>query len=56
MGELEKATDLPARVKAEIEQFFLSATLFTDKQAKVTGWRGPNAAHKLINASLTGDA
>jgi hypothetical protein len=53
MGELEKATDLPARVKAEIEQFFLSATLFTDKQAKVTGWRGPNAAHKLINASLT---
>jgi len=54
MGELEKATDLPARVKAEIEQFFLSATLFTDKQAKVTGWRGPNAAHKLINASLTG--
>jgi nicotinamidase-related amidase len=53
MGELEKATDLPARVKAEIEQFFLSATLFTDKQAKITGWSGPNAAHKLINASLT---
>jgi hypothetical protein len=53
MGELEKATDLPARVKAEIEQFFLSATLFTDKQAKVTGWSGPNAAYKLINASLT---
>jgi hypothetical protein len=41
MGELEKAADLPARVKAEIEieQFFLSATLFTDKQAKITGWR-----------------
>ena len=54
MGELEKANDLPARLKAEIEQFFLSATLFTDKQAKVTGWRGPNAAHKLVSASLTG--
>ena len=27
-------------MKAEIEQFFLSATLFTDKQAKVTGWLG----------------
>ena len=38
MGELGKATDLPARVKAEIEQFFLNTTLFTDKQAKVTGW------------------
>jgi len=53
MGELENAADLPARLKAEIEQFFLSATLFTEKQAKVTGLRGPNAAHKLINASLT---
>jgi len=37
MGELEHAADLPARVKAEIEQFFLSVTLFTDKQAKVAG-------------------
>jgi inorganic pyrophosphatase len=54
MGELEKAADRPALVKAEIEQFFLSATLFTDKRAKVTGWRGPKAAHKLVNASLTG--
>ena len=42
------------RVKAEIEQFFLSVTFFTDKRAKVTGWRGPKAAHKLVNASLTG--
>jgi len=53
MGELEKVTDLPARVKAEIEQFFLNATLFTDKQAKVMGWRGPQVAHKLVNACLT---
>src|ERR1700730_2447171 len=28
MGELENAADLPARLKAEIEQFFLSATFF----------------------------
>jgi hypothetical protein len=35
-------------------QFFLSATFFTDKQATVTGWRGPKAAHKLVNESLTG--
>jgi hypothetical protein len=41
-------------VKAEIEQFFLSATFFTDKQAKITGWRGPKAAHKLVSASLAG--
>jgi hypothetical protein len=42
-------------VKVEIEQFFLGATLFTHKQAKVTGWSGPNAVHNLINASLTGE-
>jgi len=53
-SKLEKTADLPARLKGEIEQFFLSATFFTDKRAKVTGWRGPKAAHKLVNASLTG--
>jgi hypothetical protein len=42
VGELEKAADLPARLKAEIEQFFLGA-IFTDKRAKVTGWGGPKA-------------
>jgi inorganic pyrophosphatase len=47
MGELENASDLPSRLKEEIEQFFVSATLFTDKKPKVTGWRGPKAADKL---------
>ena len=41
LGELEKATELPARFREEIEQFFLSATFFTDKAAKIKGWRGP---------------
>jgi inorganic pyrophosphatase len=27
MGELERAADLPSRIKEEIEQFFTSATL-----------------------------
>jgi inorganic pyrophosphatase len=52
MGELERAADLPSRIKEEIEQFFTSATFFTGKKAKVMGWHGPKAADKLINASL----
>jgi inorganic pyrophosphatase len=52
MGEFENASELPSRLKEEIEQFFLSATFFTDKNAKVTGWRGPKAVDKLISASL----
>jgi Inorganic pyrophosphatase len=51
MGELERAADLPSRIKEEIEQFFTSATFFTGKKAKVMGWHGPKAADKLINAS-----
>jgi hypothetical protein len=34
MGEFENASDLPSRLKEEIEQFFLSATFFTDKNAQ----------------------
>ncbi len=53
LGELEKATELPARFREEIEQFFLSATFFTDKAAKIKGWRGPKAAEKLVRANLS---
>ena len=48
LGELEKASELPARVKQEIEQFFVSATFFTGKAVKVKGWRGPKAANRLV--------
>jgi inorganic pyrophosphatase len=48
MGELVKASGLPDRLKREIEQFFVSATFFTGKDARIQGWRGPNAAMKLI--------
>jgi hypothetical protein len=35
-------------LKEEIEQFFVSATFFTGKDPRIEGWRGPNAALKLI--------
>jgi inorganic pyrophosphatase len=48
LGDLEKASGLPVRLKEEIEQFFVSATFFTGKDPRIEGWRGPNAALKLI--------
>jgi len=37
LGELERAADLPARLRKEIELFFLDATFFADKNAKILG-------------------
>jgi len=41
---------LSERAKKEIRQFFLNATLFTDKDARVTGWRDHEAAEEFIRA------
>jgi inorganic pyrophosphatase len=38
--DLRRHDELPARVRAEIEQFFLNVTFFEDKDAKVLGWGG----------------
>jgi inorganic pyrophosphatase len=34
LGEMERVTDLPMRLRDQIEQFFLSATFFTGKKTK----------------------
>jgi inorganic pyrophosphatase len=52
MGEFEKATGLPERLREEIEQFFVSATFFTGKDAKIEGWRGPKAALGVVKQTM----
>jgi len=39
--EFENASDLPERLREEIEQFFLSTTFFTAKKPEILGWKGP---------------
>jgi inorganic pyrophosphatase len=51
MGDFERASDLPARLRAEIEQFFLSTTFFTAKNPKIIGWKGPKRAAAIIKES-----
>ncbi|MBV9490555.1 MAG: inorganic diphosphatase [Verrucomicrobia bacterium] len=51
LGEFQRASDLPARLREEIEQFFLSTTFFSAKHAKVLGWKGPKRASAVIEES-----
>ena len=54
MGEFEKATGLPKRLREEIEQFFVSATFFTGKNPRIEGWRGPKAALGVVKQTMQG--
>src|SRR5262245_45986461 len=47
--------DLPARVREEIEQFFLNAVFFEHKDAAILGWGGPDDAWELVRASEVGE-
>ncbi|MBV9999007.1 MAG: inorganic diphosphatase [Verrucomicrobia bacterium] len=48
LGEFKEASELPARLREEVEQFFLSTTFFSAKNAKVLGWRGPKEASAMV--------
>jgi inorganic pyrophosphatase len=47
------ADDLPARVREELNQFFLTATALEGKDARILGWDGPAQAVALIRASVS---
>ena len=51
---ITSADDLPARVKDEIAQFFLSAIFFEPKNPKLLGWGGADEADRLVTASAVG--
>lgn len=48
LGEFERASEVPARLREEVERFFLSTTFFTAKNARVLGWKGPKEASAMI--------
>jgi inorganic pyrophosphatase len=48
LGEFERATDLPLRLRKEIEAFFLETTFFTGKKPKIIGWRPPKHACSIV--------
>ncbi|ACG75427.1 Inorganic pyrophosphatase [Anaeromyxobacter sp. K] len=47
--DLRSPDDLPARVRDEIAQFFLSAIFFEPKNPALLGWGGPEEAERLVD-------
>jgi inorganic pyrophosphatase len=45
----KNVTQLPKRVRGELEQFFISAAAMSDKKVAIEGWKGPKAARKAID-------
>jgi inorganic pyrophosphatase len=52
LGDLERAKDLPKRIREELEEFFLSTTFFTAKNAKIHGWKGRVATESFIREHI----
>src|SRR5262249_17667278 len=44
----KNVTELPKRVRQELEQFFITASAMSDKKVDIDGWEGPKAARKVI--------
>jgi inorganic pyrophosphatase len=49
-ARLEEASDLPAEVRAQVENFFVSTAKFTDKQVRIKGWASARKAMRFIDA------
>lgn len=49
---LRDARKLPKRTREELDQFFLSAVAFTDKNPKLLGWSGPREANRLLEEAI----
>ena len=46
-------SELPVRVREELERFFVDAVFFEPKDPSLLGWGGPKEAWALIQASAT---
>jgi inorganic pyrophosphatase len=51
--ELRSPDDLPARVRKELERFFVVVTGFARKDVAILGWKGHEAAERLVDKSRT---
>ena len=49
-----KPTDLPVRWRQELEEFFLAATRFEKKDAKILGWGSPAQGERMIELCIRG--
>jgi inorganic pyrophosphatase len=50
LGDLLGPAGLSRRLRGDVEQFFLAATLNTDKHPQIQGWKGAATAEKFIKS------
>jgi inorganic pyrophosphatase len=50
-ADVRTIDDLSDRARSELARFFEAAVEFEGKDLKILGWRGPDAARKLLRAS-----
>ncbi len=55
MDHIRTSRDLPARVRRELEEFFVQVTALEDKDVRILGWDGPASAIRLIKTSAVSD-
>jgi len=48
LGDLEKARDLPKRIKEELEDFFGDTTFFSGKKIEIRGWESKRKTQAFI--------
>ena len=53
--EVTAISELPRRIREELEQFFVNAVFFEAKEPKLLGWGGPDDAWLLVSSSLVGE-
>ena len=50
--EVTGASELPLRLREELEQFFVNVVFFQAKDPKLLGWGGPDDAWLLVSSSM----
>ena len=53
-ASFRKPSDLPLRWRQELEEFFLAATRFQDKNARILGWAGPAEGERMVDRCTPG--
>ena len=55
-GDIDGVHKLPERVRRELEEFFHAAVALEDKELRIEGWEGPQAAARLVEEAVKGAA
>jgi inorganic pyrophosphatase len=53
LDALQSLDDIPVRLRAELEQFFIAAVAFEGKHVRLLSWQGSAEARRLVESSVS---